>query len=232
MNDQSTGARVVIAAALIGAVAVIIAAIINILPSILDDGNGAKVASPSVVQSVTPGPQSDGPSPSLTAEPSASASPTATATLQPLTFLERVAGEWTLQSWTEQGGPVTLGIQVLNGTMSINESDGQAAWRMDIQESGEPTTPQPGIRCGGQATLSAMIEGIPGGDKNGSIDWTADLRSIGHSSTGEGFIWLPMCGWATIGTRHPFDIGLEGAPTQSASRIEMSNEDGTFRWSR
>jgi hypothetical protein len=141
-----------------------------------------------------------------------------------------------LDSWTEAGGPVTLGIEVLAGQLTINAADdadsGVASWRMDIQEQNEPTVPQPGILCGGQATLSSMIEGVPGGDANGSFDWTADMMSIDHSTTGEGFIWRAMCGWATIGTRAPFIVTLDGDPAQPATRMEMANEYGTFRWSR
>jgi hypothetical protein len=153
-----------------------------------------------------------------------------------LGFLERVAGGWTLESWTEAGGAVTLYIEVLNGTMTINPADqpdpGVASWRMDIQERAEPTTPQPAILCGGTTTLGGMIEGVPGGDRNGSFNWTADLQSIDHSTTGEGWIWRALCGWATIGTRAPFAVTLDGDPTLPANRMEMTNEYGTFRWSR
>jgi hypothetical protein len=45
-------------------------------------------------------------------------------------------------------------------------------------------------------------------------------------------ITLAMCGWATIGTRQPFAVVLDGPVTQPSSSMEMANEDGTFRWSR
>jgi hypothetical protein len=156
--------------------------------------------------------------------------------LPDLTFLERVAGTWTLDSWTEAGGPTTLYIEVLNGTMTINRGDepdpGVASWRMDIQERAEPTTPQPGILCGGITTLAGMIEGVPGGDRNTEFDWTADLHSIDHSATGEGWIWRALCGWATIGTRAPYTVTLDTGSTSPATRMEMTNEYGTFRWRR
>jgi hypothetical protein len=149
----------------------------------------------------------------------------------PLSFVERVRGEWRLESWTEAGGPTTLYIDVSNGTLTITDA-GQADWRLDIDERGEDNRPQPAIKCGGQTTLAGGIEGVPGGPRNSSIDWTSDLRSIDHSTTGEGWIWRALCGWATIGTRAPYQVSLDGPETAPAPRMEMANQYGTFRWTR
>lgn len=153
-----------------------------------------------------------------------------------LEFLERVAGAWTFDSWTEAGSPITLNIELLNGTMTINgpgdPESGQADWRVDIQSRGQPTTPQPAIRCGGQTTLSGMIEGVPGGGRNEEIFWTADLRSIDHGTTGENWITRALCGWNVIGERAPFNVALAGDTTNPATNMEMANQYGTFRWSR
>lgn len=150
---------------------------------------------------------------------------------QPLSFLERVTGQWELQSWTEAPGPITLYIEVSNGSMTIDD-DGQADWRMDLDERGEDNVPQPAIKCGGQATIAGMIEGVPGAGRNKEIDWTSDLHSANHSSTGEDWITRALCGWATIGTRAPYTVTLDGPSTAPASRMEMANEYGTFRWTR
>jgi hypothetical protein len=232
MSNGSDGGRVVLWAAIIGAVAVIIAAVINILPNVLD----GPTPQPTAVVTATAG-QSAGPTPTETVEPSETiASPTPPTPPPALTFLERVAGDWTLGSWTEAGGPVVLGIDVLNGTMTITgpggAEAGTASWRMDIQESGEPTTPQPAILCGGQTSISGMIEGVPGGGTNAEINWTGDLQSINRSTTGEDLITMALCGWATIGTRAPFTVTLDGQPSQVATQMEMTNDRGTFRWLR
>jgi hypothetical protein len=153
-----------------------------------------------------------------------------------LRFLERVTGDdWVLVSWTEAGGPITLGLEVLDGGLEISAADGTAVWRMDIQPVNQPASPQPAIQCAGRTTLSAMIEGVPGGGEGGnmSIDWTAQLDSINQSTTGEDWIRRTLCGWATIGTRSPFAVVLEpGDDTLPADRMEMTNEYGSLRWSR
>jgi hypothetical protein len=149
----------------------------------------------------------------------------------PLAFLNRLQGDWNLQSWTEAPGPTTLYLDVRGGTMTVSGS-GAADWRLGFDERGESHNPQPAIKCGGQASDAAMITGQPGGDRNSSIDWTADLESVDHSSTGEGFIWRAMCGWTTIGGQYPFAVTLQGDPTQPATVMQMSNQYGTFVWQR
>jgi hypothetical protein len=147
-----------------------------------------------------------------------------------LSFQERVAGQWQVQSWTEAGGPVTLYIEVESGTMTV--SGGDADWRLDIDQRGEDNSPQPGIKCGARATLDGKIEGQPGGDRNAEIDWTSDLRSVDHSTTGEDWIWRALCGWTTIGGRYPYEVTLAGDATAPATQMEMSNQWGTFVWVR
>jgi hypothetical protein len=149
----------------------------------------------------------------------------------PLGFLARLQGDWNLQSWTEATGPTTLYLDVRGGTMTVGGS-GATDWRLDIDEHGETHSPQPAIKCGAQASDSATITGQPGGGRNASIDWTADLESVDHSSTGEGFIWRAMCGWTTIGGQYPFTVTLQGDPTQPATVLQMSNAYGTFVWQR
>ncbi len=150
---------------------------------------------------------------------------------RPLSFVEKVRGNWKLESWTEAGGPITLYIEASNGTLTVAE-DGQVDWRMDIDERGENNQPQPAIKCGGQTTLAGAIEGVPGGPRNSEINWTSDLQSVDHSSTGEDWIWRALCGWATIGTRAPYKVTLDGVATAPATMMEMANQYGTFRWSR
>lgn len=226
-DPMSPGVKTLIVVALIGAAGAIAAAVITILPDILND----PMPGPSRSAAASP---STGASPTPFASPSPTEVPTPTPS--PLSFLGRVAGSWTLQSWTEASGPVTLYIEVLNGEMEIggigSATEGQADWRMDIQERNEPTSPQPEIRCGGQTTLAGMIEGVPGGDRNAEINWTADLRSINGSETGEKLIFRALCGWSIIGDPAPFTVTLEGDPTQPATRMEMTNEEGTYRWTR
>ena len=147
-----------------------------------------------------------------------------------LSFQERLAGQWQVQSWTEAGGPVTLYIDVEQGTMTVSGSD--VDWRLDIDERGEDNSPQPGIKCGARATLAGKIEPQRGAPRNGTFDWTSDLRSVDHSSTGEGWIWRAMCGWTQVAGDFPFTVTLGGDPTEPATQMEMSNQWGTFVWAR
>jgi hypothetical protein len=147
-----------------------------------------------------------------------------------LSFQERLAGEWQLESWTEAGGPVTLYIQAERGTLTASGDD--VDWRLDIDERGEDNQPQPAIKCGARATLGGSIEGQPGGGRNAEINWTSDLRSVNHSTTGEDWITRALCGWTTIGGRFPYTVTLGGDATAPATQMEMSNQWGTFVWVR
>lgn len=178
---------------------------------------------------VDPGPTSPVTVPPVTVTTQPVASPVAPP--PPLAFLNRLQGDWNLQSWTEATGPTTLYLDVRGGTMTVGGS-GATDWRLNFDERGESHNPQPAIKCGGQASDAATITGQPGGDRNSSIDWTADLESVDHSSTGEGFIWRAMCGWTTLGGQYPFAVTLQGDPTQPATVMQMSNQYGTFVWHR
>jgi hypothetical protein len=181
---------------------------------------------PSIVQ---PGQSNPETAPSVTVPSQPVVSPVAPP--PPLPFLNRLAGDWHLQSWTEAAGPTTLYLDVRDGTMTVSGS-GTADWRLDFDERGESHNPQPAIKCGGQANSGATIDAQPGGSRNSAIDWTTDLDSVDHSSTGEGFIWRAMCGWTLIGGQYPFAITLQGDPTQPATVMQMSNMYGTFVWQR
>jgi hypothetical protein len=63
---------------------------------------------------------------------------------------------------------------------------GVAQWQMDIQEQNEPTSPQPAIGCGGQATLSETIDGVPGGGPNfeKGLDWRPSIHQSQHDRRG------------------------------------------------
>lgn len=148
-----------------------------------------------------------------------------------LSFLERVKGDWAMQSWTEAGGPVTLYIDVWDGTLTVTDQ-GMVDWQMKLDDKGEKHTPQPAIKCGGQTTLGGGIEGVPGGGRNAEINWTSDLQSANYSTTGEDRITRALCGWATIGTRAPFTVTLAGPNSAPAAAMEMTNQYGTFRWTR
>ena len=148
---------------------------------------------------------------------------TTTTTTPSRSFAERLRGSWTLQSRTEAGGPTTLNIEVSKGALTATKA-GQVDWQLDIDERGEQHRPQPAIHCGGQATLAGQVEGMPGSVRNSEVDWTSDLTSTNHSSTGEDRIGRALCGWATIGTRAPYMVTMDGPETAPATVMEMANQ--------
>jgi hypothetical protein len=136
-----------------------------------------------------------------------------------------------MQYWIEAGGPTSLHIDVLRGTLAV-AGDGQTSWRLDIQQHANPTSPQPAIKCGGQLSLIGKIDGVPGYQQNASINWTSGLDSIDYGSAGDGQIWRALCGWTVTGTRSPFAIALDSQATEIANQLEMTNQYGTFSWRR
>jgi hypothetical protein len=163
--------------------------------------------------------------------PTTTTPPPPTSAPAELSFVDRVAGTWTLKSWTEKAGPVTLYIQAERGTLTV-KPDRDVDWRLDIDERAENNTPQPAIACGGRLNLSNRIEPVRGGDRNSDINWTADLQSVDRSSTGQNHVRRALCGWTNDGHDYPYTVKIDGASTQKAKNMELTNAYGTFIWTR
>jgi len=137
----------------------------------------------------------------------------------PRSFLESVAGEYRLVSWVETPAPVTLGIKVTSGELTLGDT-GVASWKLKLRDVGPATTPEPAIQCGGQVAIeSRKLEGVPGGDKNKSIDWTGYMVSNSLQ------VWLTFCGWNVQG-QDPFRLSLSG------QTLQMKNKKGTFTFKK
>lgn len=59
------------------------------------------------------------------------------ATTSKKTFTERAAGSYSLSSWTEAGGPITLGVRMTEGTLQI-DSSGVADWSVVVEQAHSP----------------------------------------------------------------------------------------------
>jgi hypothetical protein len=143
-------------------------------------------------------------------------------------FLEKISGSYKLMSWNEAPKPITLWMDVKEGTLTIDQT-GVADWELVIQERGESATPEPRIRCRGKVSISSQqLEAVPG-PGNESVDWTSDIGSIRES------VWLSFCGW-TLSIQQgelaaPFTLHIEEFAS-GESILEMRNSEGTFTWSK
>jgi hypothetical protein len=211
--------------ALLFALGVVLVVGAYILPPLPPNNGGSDGATPS------PQPTASAPTPSLPATagstegptPTPTAPPTPAPTPRPLSAREQIAGTWHLDRWVEAAGPITLYIDLSDGTLDLG-SAGEATWTMSIRERGEDPHPVPGLTCVGEVPLQAgSVNGIPGGNEK---DWTGDLTSIRAD------LLLALCGWYFDGQTAPFTLAHDGAVDHAATNLEMSNSKGKYVWSR
>ena len=146
---------------------------------------------------------------------------------RPLSFMERLAGDYVFVSWDRTSRPIDLGVRVSDGTLQIDTS-GNADWNIGIWDwAANPNTPSTStsrIRCGGRVhTQSQQIEWVSGGDRNQSIDWEGRLNGL-HTE-----IFTAFCGGQSSGTSAPFSLSLD-EQSSGVVFLEMRNDEGTYRW--
>jgi hypothetical protein len=146
----------------------------------------------------------------------------------PASFLERVSGHYTLLSWDEAAGPITMGVGVKDGTLQIDRN-GNADWQLGIWDSAAHPDPPSGsapsqIKCGGRvSSQSQEVSWVSGGDRNVAIDWEPGIESV------RDMVWPAFCGGDVGGVNAPFSLNLD-EQSDGRNLLEMSNSEGTFRW--
>lgn len=190
----------------------------------------------------TAGPAEPTPQPTdpPTGETSNEPAETTTETTDPPTFLERIAGSWSLIDWRERPGQITLGMSIDGGTLTV-DGVGHAVWRVTIDDGG----PDPGFERAatclgvipvGEETLEAVTGRlvVDGDDLIGDrLNWQGNLTSLRGDAN------LAFCGQASPAdqlfvyetTVSPYALTL--APSADGGEIlAMENAAGTFTWRR
>jgi hypothetical protein len=171
-----------------------------------------------VYQGLKPSPPSPSPSPTLTVVVPSPAP-------VPKSFLEGAAGSYSLSSWTEAGGPISLGVRMTEGTLQIDNS-GVADWNVVVEQASSPDPGRVRMTARGRFRLdSNEIEGVPGGEFNNTAyldnKWGQISVELGEA----------VRGWSPGKPENRFKVSL-GSETDTAHILQMRNSFGTFTWSR
>ena len=151
------------------------------------------------------------------------------ATAPTLTFLEKVAGEYTLSSWQQANSPMILGVSVEQGSLRI-DSSGNADWQLKIWDSllhpiGPPSGNKSGIKCGGSVMSSSQtLRWVSGGQRNSAIDWVRGIESKRNK------VWLAFCG-GNVQESALFRLFYQKSSTGKAT-LAMNNSKGYFVWQK
>jgi hypothetical protein len=150
------------------------------------------------------------------------ATPPATATP---TFMQALSGTYQLRSWNETVSVTTLYVDVLEGSLTI-DANGAADWVLTIEPRGMDLQPAAQIMCGGQVRLSSQqLEGVPGGDRNGTKDVSGNIWPE------RDLLFLTFCGWSNQYGADPFALHLD-VDANGNTILEMQNSKGTFTWQK
>jgi len=142
-------------------------------------------------------------------------------------FLEKVAGKYTLHSWTEASRPITLGARITEGSLQI-DSNGIADWSVIVQQT---STRDPGkvrMTARGRIQLDLQppqIMGVTGGEFNKTDYLDNRWGQVGHD------INLAVRGWDFGQPEDRFRLSLD---TQADGRqiVQMKNSIGMFMWTK
>lgn len=158
----------------------------------------------------------------LTLENSKIVKDCSTANLSPL---EKMAGDYTLASWSKVIRPIELDGKVIDGSLTINNV-GLADWKVLLEQTFASNPGRVEMTARGQIDINAMLmQGKQGGEYNN----THYLDSKWGQVSGE--MNLAVRGWNFGDPNDPFHLNLD---EQSNGRfiLQMQNSYGTFYWEK
>lgn len=134
---------------------------------------------------------------------------------------QALAGQWTLDWWSEADTSTTLGMNPTSGELTVVD-DGRATWSLTIDDRYDVDTDQQqsSVACSGEIPISGAMEGRV----TGTVNYTANMDSLQRD------IAAAFCGGGVGVEAHPFTVTYQ--PASEANSMEMANDLGRFRWSR
>ena len=138
-------------------------------------------------------------------------------------FLERVAGHYTLSSWTEANRPISIGAQITDGSLDIDEL-GTADWSVDVEQTYSADPGRVEMTARGKIQLGPeRILGVKGGEFNNTTYLDDKWGQVGTE------VELAVRGWASGSGDDPFTISLD-TQTDGPHILQMRNSRGTYTW--
>jgi len=138
-------------------------------------------------------------------------------------FLEKVAGNYTLSSWSEANRTFTLGVRIVEGTLEINGS-GSADWTVLLEQTLTPDPGRASMTARGTILLdSHEVVGVIGGEFNKTHMLDNKWGKVSSD------VELAVRGWGILSPEDRFKLSLD---TQRSGRqlLQMKNSRGTFTW--
>ena len=140
-------------------------------------------------------------------------------------FLERVAGTYTLTSWTDMHtGSIELGAKVTGGTLQIDRN-GLADWDVIVEQTFVAKPGKVRMTARGQVQLDSRMVGVQGGEFNK----TSDVDGTGFDVSSD--VQLAVRGWANPDRVDRFTLALD---TQASGSLilQIKNSKGIFTWTK
>ena len=152
--------------------------------------------------------------------------PTASATKDP-SFLEKVAGDYILGSWTEANRRFELAVKMTEGTLRIDQ-DGTANWSVLVEQTFVADPGKVRMTARGKIQLdsrSPQMVGVRGGEFNNTQYLDSKWGQVSQD------VNLAVRGWDNASPEDKFTFALD---TQAGGKqiLQMTNSRGTFTWTK
>jgi len=166
------------------------------------------------------------PQPSPPSPGSGGGPPSASPTRDP-SFLEKLAGNYDLSSWTEANRPIELAAKITEGSLRVDQ-DGTANWSVLLEQTSVADPGKVRMTARGKVQLDSrapQIVGVRGSAFNNDQYLDSKWGQISQDVT------LAVRGWANGGPEDRFTLALD---SQAAGKqiLQMTNSRGTFVWTK
>lgn len=143
----------------------------------------------------------------------------------PPSFLERIAGTYTLSSWTPANRPIDLGFKVPEGSLEIG-GDGTVDWSVLLVQTHTANPGRVRMTARGAVQLAdRRVVGVQGGEFNNTSHLDARWGQVSSD------VGLAVRGWNSGQPDDPFRLSVD---ERSSGRLllQMANSRGTFAWTK
>ncbi len=140
-----------------------------------------------------------------------------------LSFLEKLAGSYTLGSWVKANLPIELGAKITSGTLQIDPT-GLANWTVNVEQTNVVDPGKVKMTARGQVQLGSqppIMTGVQGGEFNNTQYLDAKWGQVSDD------VDLAVRGW-TVADEDQFTLALDQQGGKTI--LQMKNSRGTYTW--
>jgi hypothetical protein len=144
-----------------------------------------------------------------------------------LSFLEKVAGKYTLSSWTETNRPIELGAKITEGSLQIDQN-GVSDWSVLAEQTHTSDPGKVRMTARGKIQLdpqAPQMVGVSGGGFNNTHYFDSKWGQVSDD------VNLAVRGWDPGNPEDKFRLSLD---SQAGGKqiLQMTNSRGIFTWTK